>query len=391
MKSEDKPSVEVGRARTADLFNEVMLGRRSFMLGTAAVAAGATLGSWVPSAHAAVSGNLEVMAWEGYTLEPETEEWREANDVTMRAAIMSNQDDVTAKVVGSNAVRLDLAEYSNGYNAIYEELGVLTELDVSKIPNYNKDDIYAPFFEGDMWYWDGKNWAMPWVWGLDTIVVNPELVGFEVKSYEDLLRPELTGKLAFLDNPLTVWPQIAKVTGYGEKFPNLTQKELADCFEKLKPYRDQTKVFASSNGDVISLFASGEIAACFCVWSAVPLETAKQNVKTVSIYPKEGAAVWADAWFIPKTAENIETAHAFINEALKPEIQASISKTAVAAAVSKKAPPLMDAETKALFDYDNFDEQFKAMKVYGQPPRTSTEFATYDDWLQVWADFRAGF
>ncbi|USJ27983.1 ABC transporter substrate-binding protein [Ensifer adhaerens] len=391
MKPEDNQSAEISAARTADLFNEVMLGRRGFLLGTAAVTAGATLGAWVPFANAAVGGELEVMAWEGYTMEPETAEWRKANNITMRAAIMSNQDDVTAKIVGSNAVRLDAAEYSNGYNAIYDELKVLTELDVSKLPNYKKEDLYPPFYEGSMWHWDGKNWAIPWVWGLDTIVVNPELVGFEVKSYEDLLRPELTGKVAFLDNPLTVWPQIAKVTGYGGKFPNLTKDELSDCFDKLKPYRDQTKVFASSNGDVISLFASGEIAACFCVWSAVPLETAKQSVKTVAVYPKEGGAVWADAWFIPKTAVNVDTAYAFINEALDPKVQASVCKTAVCSTVSKKAPELMDPETRALFDYDNFDEQFKAMKIYGQPPRTSTEFATYDDWLQIWADFRAGF
>lgn len=391
MKNEPTSNNNNESARTTDLLDQIVLGRRSFLLGTAAITAGATLGAWVPNARAAIGGNLEVMAWEGYTLEPETADWRKANNVTMRAAIMSNQDDVTAKIVGNNAVRLDLAEYSNGYNAIYDELGVLTEIDTSKLPNYNKDDIYPPFYEGDMWFWDGKNYAIPWVWGLDTIVVNPELTGFEVKSYKDLLRPELTGKLAFLDNPLTVWPQIAKVTGYGEKFPNLTKDELKDCFEKLKPYRDQTKVFASSNGDVISLFASGEIAACFCVWSAVPLETSKQNVKTVAVYPKEGGAVWADAWFIPKTAVNIDTATAFINEALDPEIQASVCKTAVASTVSKKAPALMDSETKALFDYEHFDEQFKTLKIYGQPPRTSDEFATYDDWLQVWADFRAGF
>lgn len=391
MKPEEYNNNGIQSARTTDVFNEVMLGRRSFLLGSAAVAAGATLGTWAPSAYAAVGGNLEIMAWEGYTMEPETVEWRKTNNVTVRAAIMSTQDDVTAKIVGSNAVRLDAAEYSNGYNAIYDELKVLSELDVSKLPNYKKEDLYAPFYEGAMWHWDDKTWAIPWVWGLDTIVVNPALVGFEVKSYEDLLRPELTGKLAFLDNPLTVWPQIAKVTGYGEKFPNLTKDELADCFDKLKPYRDQTKVFASSNGDVISLFASGEIAACFCVWSAVPLETAKQNVETLAVYPTEGGAVWADAWFIPKTSENIDTAYAFINEALDPQVQASVCKTAVCSSVSKKAPPLMDETTRALFDYDNFDEKFKAMKIFGQPPRTSTEFATYDDWLQVWADFRAGF
>ncbi len=222
-------------------------------------------------------------------------------------------------------------------------------------------------------------------------MVRPDLAGIEITSYEDLLRPELTGKIAFLDNPLTLWPQIAKVTGYGDKFPNMTKEELDDSFVKLQPYRDQTKVFAASNGDVISLFAAGEIAACFCVWAAVPLETAKQGVTTVAIMPKEGGAVWADAWFVPKTSANVDLAHEFINQALSPEIQASISQTAVCSSVSNKAPALMDVVTRGLFYYDNFDADLSAIKIYGQPPRTSDEYATYDDWLQKWADFRAGF
>lgn len=377
------------QARTFEVLDRLMLDRRK-LLGGAAAMGGAYLGAWVPPANAAVGGELQLMAWEGYTLESETAAWQKANNVTIKAAIMSSQDDVTAKLAGSSPVRLDLTEYSNGYGAIYAELGVLAELDVSKVPNYNKADVYPPFYQGDMWYWDSKQWAIPWCWGLDTIVVNPQTLGFEVKSYKDLLRPELKGKLAFLDNPLTLWPQIAKVAGYGDKFPNLSKDELKDCLEKLIPYRDQTKVFASSNGDVISLFASGEIAACFCVWSAVPLETAKQNVTTQAVYPEEGGAVWADAWFIPKNSENVDTAYAYINEALTPEIQASISKTAVCSSVSNKAPALMDAVTRGLFDYDNFDEKFKAIKIYGQPPRSSDKYATYDDWLQAWADFKAG-
>lgn len=379
-------------ARNQDVTEVLGMNRRSFLFRSTAVAAGASLGAWFPrGAMAQTDKTLEVMAWEGYTLETETAAWRKSNGLTMRAAIMSNQDDVTAKLAGSSPVRLDAAEYSNGYNEIYKDLAVLTELDVAKIPNYNREDIYPPFFNGEMWHWDDKTWAIPWVWGLDTIVVRPDIAGVEIKSYEDLLKPELTGKIAFLDNPLTVWPQIAKVTGYGDKFPNLTHDELDDCFTKLQPYRDQTQIFASSNGDVISLFASGEIAACFCVWSAVPLETAKQGVTTVAVLPPEGGAVWVDAWFIPKTAANVDLAHDFINQALTPEAQASVSQTAVASAVSRKAPPLMDATTKGLFDYDNFDAAFASMKVYGQPPRSSDEFATYDDWLQKWADFRAGF
>lgn len=389
MNSDD---IKIGKARTQDMINELSMNRRNFLLRSSAISAGAVLGSWVPRGAMAETDNmLEIMAWEGYTLENETAAWRESKGITMRAAIMSNQDDVTAKLAGSSPVRLDASEYSNGYNGIYKELGVLTELDVAKIPNYNSDDIYPPFFNGEMWHWDDKTWAMPWCWGLDTIVVRPDLLESEVTSYEDLLKPELTGKIAFLDNPLTVWPQIAKVTGYGDKFPNMTKEEVDDCFVKLQPYRDQTKVFAASNGDVISLFASGEIAACFCVWSAVPLETAKQGVTTLAINPKEGGAVWADAWFIPKTAVNIDLAHEFINQALSPEVQASISRTAVCSSVSNKAPALMDEVTRGLFDYDNFDAAFSAIRIYGQPPRTSDQYATYDDWLQKWADFRAGF
>lgn len=388
MNMDDTPN---GKARTEGLVNDLALNRRNFLLRSSALSAGAVLGAWVPRGALASDGMLEVMAWEGYTLETETAAWRESKGLTMRAAIMSSQDDVTAKLAGSSPVRLDVSEYSNGYNEIYDEMGILTELDVSKIPNYNATDIYPPFFNAPMWHWDDKTWAMPWCWGLDTIVVRPDLAGIEITSYEDLLRPELTGKIAFLDNPLTLWPQIAKVTGYGDKFPNMTKEELDDSFVKLQPYRDQTKVFAASNGDVISLFAAGEIAACFCVWAAVPLETAKQGVTTVAIMPKEGGAVWADAWFIPKTSENVELAHEFINQALSPEIQASISQTAVCSSVSNKAPALMDEVTRGLFDYDNFDAAFSAIKIYGQPPRTSDEFATYDDWLQKWADFRAGF
>ena len=102
-----------------------------------------------------------------------------------------------------------------------------------------------------MWYWDGKQWAIPFMWGADQIILNPEMAEVEVKDYPDLLDPSFTGKVAIIDNPLTVWPQLAKLAGYGDKFPNMTKEELADCFAKNKPYRDQMKVFATSNGDVI--------------------------------------------------------------------------------------------------------------------------------------------
>ncbi|QOH73392.1 extracellular solute-binding protein [Pseudomonas putida] len=360
------------------------------MLGAAAVAAGATLGRWVPNAQAAVGGQLDIMTWEGFSIQSEAEQWIKQSNLQLNASVMSSQDDVTAKLMGGG-VRLDLSEYSNGYNELYKGLGLLKPIDVSQIPNYNPTDIITRFYDGDMWFWDGQRFGIPWAWGVDTIVFNPQEVSEPVTSFKDLLRPEFKGRLTFLDNPLTVWPLAAKVTGYGDKFPNVTQEELAEIWEQMIPYREQCRTFASSNGDVASLFVAKEISACFCTWTAATLQTAKQGVTTKYVFPREGGAVWADAWFIPATSVNIESALAFINQALDPKVQAEMSKSTSSAVVNRKAVQYMDAATRSLFDYGRIDEVLQQSPLKGQPPRESPQYATYDDWLQAWASFRAGF
>lgn len=366
------------------------LSRRTLMLGAAAAAAGATLGRWIPEARAAVGGQLDIMTWEGYTLQNEAAQWIKQNNLRVNASIMGSQDDVTAKLMGGG-VRLDLSEYSNGYNELYKGLGLLKPIDATQLPNYNPTDIITRFYDGDMWFWDGQRFGIPWTWGVDTIVLNPQEVKEPVTSFKDLLRPEFKGRLTFLDNPLTVWPLAAKVTGHGDKFPNVSREELADIWDQMIPYREQCRTFASSNGDVASLFVAKEISACFCTWTAATLQTAKQGVKTEYVFPKEGGAVWADAWFIPVTSVNTESALAFINQALDPQVQAEMSKAASSAVVNRKAVQFMDASTRSLFDYDRIDEVLQQSPLKGQPPRESELYATYDDWLQAWASFRAGF
>ena len=51
---------------------------------------------------------------------------------------------------------------------------------------------------------------------------------------------------------------------------------------------------------------------------------------------------------------------------------------------------MLDEGTKSFYDFDHFDERFGQSKIYGQPPRVSDEFATYDDWILAWSDFKAG-
>jgi spermidine/putrescine-binding protein len=376
------------RCRQSVQGSSLELDRRRFLLATAASSLCTYLGFDVSKALAATR-SLEVLAWEGCTGEVELATWRQTNDVTVNATIIGTQDDVTAKLVGSNPVQVDVAPYAQGYESILRKLDLLTELDMSKIPNYSKDNTFPFFYQGDRWFWDGKQWGIPWMWGFNTVVYNSKNVA-KPKAYKDLLAPSLKGKLTFIDDTAT-WPVIAKVSGYGDKFPNLTRAEFEDAFEKLEPYRDQCKVFATTAGDATSLLISGEVDAVFCIGNYITGDVRKAGVPCDYAIPEEGAMVWCDALFIPKTAKDRDLAHQFINEMLSPEVQAKLSKSILCGTVNPHAVSLVDPKLRDMWEYDNIDAFMQRSKLYGQPPLESQEYVTYAEWLNKWAEFKGSF
>lgn len=366
-------------------------GRRRFLGGAAALTGGAALAPFFPGMARAAGGELSIMAWEGFTMQTELKDWLASEGITLKASIIGTQDDVNARLVGSTPVPTDVAEFNQGYNHFYgDELGIIAPLDEAKLPNYNAKDTFEGFYKGATWFWDDKLFGVPWIWGLNSLIFNPASVP-EPKSYTDLLKPEYKDKLAFCDDTLATWPMIARVAGYGEKFPDLTVDELDDAFAKMDPYRAQSRVFAASNGDAINLLVSGEVGAVFCAWSGIPNETIKQGVETKYTIPAEGAAMWCDAWFIPTSANNPDLAHAFINATLGAQPQADVCKNVVGGTVQKPALDLMDEATRALFDYTDLNKVFESSPLQGIPPRESDSYATYDQWVAKWEEFKLGF
>ena len=78
------------------------------------------------------------------------------------------------------------------------------------------------------------------------------------------------------------------------------------------------------------------------------------------------------------------------DQAGSPKIQAEVAKAVTAGTVNKNAVALMDADTKALFDYSDLDAVFKNAPLLGIPPRKSDTLATYSDWVDAWNQFKAG-
>ncbi|RWB99001.1 MAG: extracellular solute-binding protein [Mesorhizobium sp.] len=363
--------------------------RRSFLGGATALAGGAMLAPFIPNLAHAGLGDLQIMAWEGWELTDELADWISKNNLNVEVSAMGNQDDVTTKFSVPNPPPFDAAEYNQGYADLYLDVLKITKpLDKSKLPNYSADNLFDVFYDKPTWFRNGELHGVPYAWGLNTIVYNPKMME-KPTSYEDLLKPELKGKIVLVDDTLVTWPVAAVLAGF-TTFPNLTKDEMAKTFEHLKLYRDQARTISLTYGDVVSLMVSGEVAACFAGWTGIPTETAKQNVETIYTIPKEGAATWCDAWFMPPGADNEEAAYEFFNQAISPEVQAKVVTRNAAGVVSSKAVDLLPPETKALFDYSDVEGIFKAAPLLGIPPLESNQYATYADWVAAWNEFKAG-
>ncbi|HBX57814.1 MAG TPA: spermidine/putrescine ABC transporter substrate-binding protein PotF, partial [Pseudomonas sp.] len=76
--------------------------------------------------------------------------------------------------------------------------------------------------------------------------------------------------------------------------------------------------------------------------------------------PKEGAPLWYDSFAIPKSAQNVDEAHAFLNNLLDPTVVAPISDFLGYPNPNKDAMPLVGA---AIRDNPNLTPTAEAQKT----------------------------
>lgn len=366
--------------------------RRRFLGTGAAAITGGFLAPLLPGmVRAEALGELKLLAWEGFTFEEELKDYLADRGIDLAISAIASQDDVQIRLAGPTPTVVDVTSYNQGYAELYgKTLNIIQPLDEARLPNYTAGTIFPEFYHQPAWYWDGHLRGVVMGWGINCIVWNPARVP-EPASYTDLLKPEYAGQIAFVEDPLANWPIFARLTGFGDKYPNVTREELAQIFGGMKPWRDQSKVFAASIGDVINLFVNGEIGVLFCGWSGIPVETGGQGVETRYTVPAEGGAIWSDAFFIPTSATNIDAAYAFIDGMIAPQAQADHARLTLSGTINKAALPLMDEATRALFDYDNLADLFARSPLPSIPPLASDDFATFDDWVQANTDFKIGF
>lgn len=337
------------------------------------------------------SGTLDYFSWEGYDAPiDEMKTWLTDNSVKLNSAYIGNHDDIQAKLKASNnAEGFDLITYYQGYKPLYSELGILGPIDDSKIPNlaglneFWNDDPKNQWIDAD-----GTRTGVPWTFGSIGITYDSAKVD-EMDSWYDLLDPSLKGKISLPDDPVGQFTLTAHILSLD---PGACPKaSLPEVVDLARQFVVQSESISASFGDMTTKLVAGDIVACYQGWAAMNSFAAAEGSTTVKTnLPTEGSFTFADMYAIPTGADNVDTAHAFMNQLLDPEVNARVAEYLVGAVTVDAAVELLSEETRALYPYEDIAGYLELAPLYNNPPLESDEFVTQKEWTDAWQEIKAG-
>ena len=279
---------------------------------------------------------VNVYNWAEYTAPDTLSGFEKATGIRARYDVYDSNDTLQAKLLTGKS-GYDVVVPSTHYAARQIQGGLFQKLDKSKLPNWEHLDpeLMRIVAEID----PGNEHLVPWGYGTNGLGYNVtrvrELMGPDVPlgSWDMLFKPENAEKLrscgiSILDEAAQVFPAVLHYMG---KDPNSSEPgDYREALALLRTIRPFIRQFSSSG--YIDELAAGDLCMVYGFSGDVMIAAnrARAAGKTYEIdyfIPQGGAPVWFDTMAIPKSAGNVDEAHAFINYIETPEVHAAITNT----------------------------------------------------------------
>ncbi len=325
-----------------------LIKRRNFIRGAASVAGLSLAAPFISRSYAqGSSGSVNIFAWAGYLNDEMLAAFEKETGIKANYTPYGTNDELLNQLRANNGGGFDIIWPTVDRVPNYVEFELVQPIDESKV---NVDNCLPSAWTNSANLGaviDGKRYQVPTDWGTEAVSFDKDQAPLEygTASYGDIWKPEMKSKATVRGHSglvgLGLW-----LEGEG-KLP----MPMTDAF---KSEENMVKIYdvileeAIARKANIAQFWSNENEAqgAFRVngcaigqtWDSTAAALSKEGLPIGFIAPKEGALAWMEGVAIPKGAENLDQAYAFINWFLTPEAGAmytnatSINSTAVGAA-----------------------------------------------------------
>lgn len=311
--------------------------------------------------------SLIIWTWEGYAPAAVVQKFEDSTGIKARISLISSNADSFNRIVAG--ARVDMLAVSHNQLLKLLERNLLEPLPEEKLPSSSN---LSPFFQKASWCrWDGSSfgqgplYAIPFVYGVDALAVNHEKIKIpeEGLSFGILWDKRYEKKVATQEGP----PAIFKTLMYlgidpADFFDNdLSQRSERYYLvkEKVRELKDNSLKFWDTGQEAINLLIQGDVWAEI-LWDGHIRKIQDEGYPISLVIPKEGTAIWCDAYVVLANSSRKEEALAWLNFNLQPEIAAEISRSGGFTTCNEKALALIPQELKQRLIYST--EEFSRLR-----------------------------
>ena len=336
---------------------------------------------------------LNLYIWSDYLAPNTLADFEKQYGIKVHAAYFDTNETLETKLLAGNS-GFDVVVPTASYFERQIKAGAFLSLDKSKLPNLQNMDaqLMGKVAQHD----PGNAHGIIYMWGTNGLGYNEKMVkalmpDAPLDSWRLIFDPAVAAKIAkcgisLLDSPAEM---LRAVYSYMGKDPNsqnaddLLQAEAV--LAKIRPYirnfSSSEYIEALANGDLcVSVGYNGDVMQA--------RDRAKEAGKGIEIkymVPKEGSILWFDMLAVPKDAPDPDSAYAFLNYMMTPQVIADVSNfKRYANANSASQPMVLPAVKDDPGIYPPLDQRQKlAVQLADSPEQTRAI-------TRVWQKFKTG-
>jgi putative spermidine/putrescine transport system substrate-binding protein len=371
------------------------------LLSMAVVACGgSSSGSNKSKAAASIGkgeGQLNVIAWEGYTQPQWVKPFQQQTGCKVNAKYAGSSDEMVTLMRSGGGSQYDLVSASGDASLRLIRGGDVAPVNVNLIPDWKNfiPQLQSPSHNTV----NGVHYGISLQWGPNTLLYNAKKVAPAPDSWAAIYSPQYKGQVTVPDNPI----QIADAALYLSKTQpslgitnpyELTENQLDASVKLLKQQRPLIVKYWALASDEIDLFKNGDaVIGASWPYQTITLQSDKAPVK--DLIPKEGATGWADTWMLSSHAKHPNCAYMWMKWVSTPKVQAEQAISFGETPANKLACSYMDQIQKgacAQYHANAPASYFDSIKFWQTPTAAcgngKTDCTDYTEWQQKWTQMK---
>ena len=325
------------------------------------------------------SGKAKILVWEGYDSD---KAFQGLDRLDIEAAYLAQNEDTITKTEADGS--FDALTIYQGMVDPLIQTERIVPIDTGLLTNYPQ--WMSVFRESDALTRDGDVFGVPYLWGTMMLAYDAGRVD-RPSTFEDLLSPELTGKIAIPDDAYAVLTTFARFAGF-EDANRLTSAQLDEVFALLERIRPQLLTIAGNYGELPAMYQRGEILVSLPDWTPTVLAATERDVQTTIL--EEGAFSFVDSWMVVHDAPNVAAAYALIDEAIGVTAQTAMSSVVGLGIVNEEAVGGLEPDLAAAWNYNDLEANFAQAPLYaGVPIEPDGDVVAFQEWIDRWSKFKS--